>query len=175
MFLLYTEFHAFIIEWAIFTIIAPICLTKSSFTLFWMLCLSKKVFYLMARMGNFLLIIATSHLNFFTKYATIIDCTEVCIEQPSDLLCKGSSLQAPSTLKFLIGITPPGTVSYILKNVLEAKCLIKKSTLVYLLLQSCFYRWYNTEIKVPSFTMGKKQLEKYRLIGVGSYPLCKLM
>ena len=55
-----------------------------------------------------------SFRKFFKKCVVIIDCTEIFIERPSDLLHgKGSGVEHHSTAKFLIGITPQGTVSYV--------------------------------------------------------------
>ena len=59
-----------------------------------------------------------SFRRFFRNYCIIIDCTEVFIERPSDLLARAqvwSNYKHHMTLKFLIGITPQGTVSYISK------------------------------------------------------------
>lgn len=50
-----------------------------------------------------------SFWNFFKKCCVIIDCTEVFIEQPSDLLARAqvwNNYKHHSTVKFLIGITP---------------------------------------------------------------------
>ena len=46
----------------------------------------------------------------------IIDCTEVFIEKPSDLLVQAqvwSNYKHHLTLTFLIGVTPQGTISYV--------------------------------------------------------------
>ena len=54
--------------------------------------------------------------RFFKKCCVIIDCTEVFIERPSDLLARAqvwSNYKHHSTTKFFIGITPQGTVSYV--------------------------------------------------------------
>ena len=56
--------------------------------------------------------------RFFRNCCVIIDCTEVFIEQPSDLLARAqvwSNYKHHTTLKFLIGITPQGTVSFVSK------------------------------------------------------------
>ena len=53
--------------------------------------------------------------RFFKKCCVIIDCTKVFIERPSDLLACAqvwSNYKHHSTVKFLIGITPQGTVSF---------------------------------------------------------------
>ena len=53
---------------------------------------------------------------FGNKVAVIIDCFEVFIERPSNLLaraCTWSSYKHHNTVKFLIGIAPQGVISYI--------------------------------------------------------------
>ena len=55
---------------------------------------------------------------FFKKCCIIIDCTEVFMERPSDLLDRAqvwSNYKHHSTVKCLIGITPQGTISFISK------------------------------------------------------------
>ena len=52
----------------------------------------------------------------FKKCYVIIDCTEIFMERPSDLLARAqvwSNYKHHSTMKFLIGITPQGTVSFV--------------------------------------------------------------
>ena len=54
--------------------------------------------------------------SFGTKCAVLIDCFEVFIDRPSNLKARAetwSSYKHHNTIKFLIGITPQGTVSYI--------------------------------------------------------------
>ena len=58
----------------------------------------------------------TSFRKFFKKCAIIIDCTEVFVERPTDLLARAqvwSNYKHHSTIKFLIGISPQGTISYL--------------------------------------------------------------
>uniref|UniRef100_UPI00358E3B3F uncharacterized protein n=1 Tax=Myxine glutinosa TaxID=7769 RepID=UPI00358E3B3F len=60
----------------------------------------------------------SSFRKFFRKCAVIIDCTEVFIEQPSDLLARAqvwSNYKHHSTVKFLIGITPQGSICFLSK------------------------------------------------------------
>ena len=60
----------------------------------------------------------TSFRKFFKKCAVIIACSEVFVERPSDLMARAqvwSNYKHHSTIKFLIGITPQGTISYISK------------------------------------------------------------
>ncbi|WAR07398.1 hypothetical protein MAR_017356 [Mya arenaria] len=57
--------------------------------------------------------------NFGKKVVSIIDCFEVFIKKPSNLQASAetySSYKHHHTVKFLIGITPQGTVSYISKG-----------------------------------------------------------
>ena len=57
-----------------------------------------------------------SFRKFFKKCAVIIDCSEIFIERPSDLMARAqvwSNYKHHSTVKFLIGITPQGTISYV--------------------------------------------------------------
>ena len=54
--------------------------------------------------------------KFKDKVAVIIDCFEVFIKRPSDLLTRAatwSSYKHHNAAKFLIGITPQGVVCYI--------------------------------------------------------------
>lgn len=53
---------------------------------------------------------------FGTKCAVIIDCFEIFIDRPTNLKARAetwSSYKHHNTVKFLIGITPQGTVSFI--------------------------------------------------------------
>ncbi|EDO30942.1 predicted protein [Nematostella vectensis] len=64
----------------------------------------------------------TMPLSFCQKFSScsvIIDCFEVFIDRPSELLARAqtwSSYKHHNTAKFLIGITPQGTVSFISKG-----------------------------------------------------------
>ena len=70
----------------------------------------------------------------------IIDCTEVFIERPSDLLASAqvwSNYKHHSTVKFLIGITPQGTISFVSKcagGCMSDKEITEKSRIMDLLL-----------------------------------------
>ena len=58
----------------------------------------------------------TSFCRFFKKCCVIIDCTEVFVERPSDLMARAqtwSNYKHHNTIKFLLGITPQGTISYV--------------------------------------------------------------
>ena len=81
-----------------------------------------------------------SFRKFFKKCAVIIDYTEIFIERPSDLLARAqvwSNYKHHSTAKFLIGITPQGTVSYASKCAggrISDKEIVEKSNLIDFLL-----------------------------------------
>ena len=54
--------------------------------------------------------------TFGKKVTVIIDCFEVFIEKPTNLLARAqtfSSYKHHNTIKILIGITPQGTVSFV--------------------------------------------------------------
>ena len=56
--------------------------------------------------------------NFFHDCVCIIDCTEVFIERPSNLVARAqtwSNYKHHNTVKVLIGITPQGTISFLSK------------------------------------------------------------
>ena len=120
----------------------------------------------------------SSFRRFFKQCCIIIDCTEVFIERPSDLLARAqvwSNYKHHSTLKFLIGITPQGTISYVSPCAggrMSDKEIVERSNLVDYLLPgdvviadrgfTCddYARMALAEVKTPPFTKGKKQLEK---------------
>ena len=52
----------------------------------------------------------------FKNCCVIIDCTEICIEKPRNLNARGqtwSNYKHTNTMKYLIGITPAGAVSFL--------------------------------------------------------------
>ena len=120
----------------------------------------------------------SSFRRFFSKCCIIIDCTEVFIERPSDLLARAqvwSNYKHHSTMKFLIGITPQGTISYLSSCVggrMSDKEIVERSNLIDYLLPgdvviadrgfTCddYAHMALAEVKTPPFTKGKKQLEK---------------
>ena len=69
--------------------------------------------------------------KFFKKCAVIIDCSEIIIRRSKDLLARAqvwSNYKHHSTVKFLIGITPQGTISYISKC--ADKEIVERSSLI---------------------------------------------
>ena len=113
--------------------------------------------------------------HFKTKVVIIVDCFEVFIDKPANLLARATtwSQYKHNTVKFLIGISPKGVITFIskawggrvsdkyltehsgiLNNLLPGDCVmadrgfdIAESTAMY-----C------AEVKIPAFTKGKKQL-----------------
>lgn len=81
-----------------------------------------------------------SFRKFFKRCAVIIDCSEVFMERPSDLLARAqvwSNYKHHSTLKFMIGITPQGTISYVSSCVggrMSDKEIVENSSLLNYLL-----------------------------------------
>ena len=82
----------------------------------------------------------TSFRKFFKKCAVIIDCTEVFVERPADLLARAqvwSNYKHHSTIKFLLGITRQGTISYVSKCAggrISDKEIVERSSFVNFLL-----------------------------------------
>lgn len=114
--------------------------------------------------------------HFGKKCAVIIDCFEIFIERPSNLIARAetwSSYKHHNTVKFLIGITPQGTVSYI-SNAWGGRVSDKYITencgfLDYILPGDLVLadRGFNIQatlgcrmahVQIPAFTRGKSQL-----------------
>ena len=114
----------------------------------------------------------------FPKCCVIIDCFEVFIEKPSDLMARAqtySSYKSHNTVKVLVGITPQGTISFISKPwggrvsdvYLTENCGLLKNLLPgdQVLADRGFtvqesVGLYCAELKIPAFTRGKSQLEQ---------------
>ena len=114
--------------------------------------------------------------HFGTRCAVIIDCFEVFIERPSNLRARAatwSSNKHHNTVKFLLGITPQGVISFISKawggRVSDKHITKHCSFLKHLLpgdlvladrgfdIQSCVGS-VCAEVKIPAFTKGRSQL-----------------
>lgn len=114
--------------------------------------------------------------HFGQKTAVIIDCFEVFIQRPKNLLARAqtwSSYKHTNTVKFLIGITPQGTVSFLSKawgGRSSDKCITENCGFLQKLLPGDLVLadrgfdiqesvgMYCAEVNIPTFTKGKKQL-----------------
>ena len=112
----------------------------------------------------------------FSSCSVILDCFEVFIDRPSDLLVQAqtwSSYKSHNTAKFLIGVTPQGAVSFISnawggrvsdKYITEHCGLLQKLLPGDMVLadrgfdieDSCGL--YCATLRIPCFTKGKPQL-----------------
>ena len=113
---------------------------------------------------------------FGLKVSIIIDCFEIFIERPSNLLARAqtwSQYKHHNTAKYLIGITPQGAISFLSKGYggrTTDKYLTEDCGLLNNLLPGDIVladRGFNiqesvglhcAEVKIPAFTRGKKQL-----------------
>ena len=114
----------------------------------------------------------------FKRCAIIIDCFEIFIERPTSLTARAqtwSNYKKHNTVKFLIGITPQGSVSFISKGWggrvsdvhLTEHCGLLQNLLPgdIILADRGFTiqdkaGMFCAEVKIPPFTRGKKQLSK---------------
>ena len=115
--------------------------------------------------------------NYGTKVVVILDCFEVFMERPSNPLakaCTWSSYKHHNTAKFLIGITPQGTVSFVSRGwggrvsdqVVTENCGVLKNILPgdIVLADRGFniaesVAVYGGRLDIPAFTRGKNQLD----------------
>ena len=114
----------------------------------------------------------------FRKCAIIIDCFEVFMERPTSLKARAqtwSNYKKHNTCKFLIGITPQGSIAFISKgwggrvsdvHLTENCGLLTKLLPGDVILADRGFTVeqaagvYCAEVKIPPFTKGKKQLSK---------------
>ena len=77
----------------------------------------------------------SSFRSFLKSCSVIIDCTEIFTEQPFDLRARAqvwSSYKHHSTILFLIGITPQGTISFLSRAAggrISDKLIVEQSNL----------------------------------------------
>lgn len=114
----------------------------------------------------------------YPRCACIIDCFEIFIEKPKDLEARAqtySTCKHHHTMKYLIGISPQGTVIFISKGwggrtsdkrvsgFLE--CISAGDVILadrgFNVVESISL--YNAELKIPAFTKGRKQLSPVEL------------
>ena len=114
--------------------------------------------------------------HFGNKVAVVIDCFEVFINKPSYLIARSitwSNYKHHNTIKFLIGISPQGVISFISRawggrvsdKHLTANCGILKNLLPgdIVLADRGFdieesVALYGASLQIPAFTRGKDQL-----------------
>jgi len=114
----------------------------------------------------------------FGKCVIIIDCFEIFIERPTSLMARAqtwSNYKKHNTVKFLIGITPQGTVGFISKgwggrasdvHITENSGLLRHLLPGDVVLADRGFNiqeaagMYCAKVKIPPFTRGKKQLSK---------------
>ena len=117
----------------------------------------------------------------FRRCVVIIDCFEVFCERPSNLMARSqtwSNYKHHNTVKFLIGITPQGYISFISKGWggrVSDKYLTENCGILKHLNpgdQVLADRGFNiqesvglccADVKLPPFTRGKKQLSKFEI------------
>lgn len=115
--------------------------------------------------------------SFQDKTTVIIDCFEIRCETPSDLLLAAqawSNYKHSETIKYLIGITPQGSISFISEGWggrVSDKCLTQNSKFLNNLcpgdvvladrgfLIKEFVDLFHATVKIPAFTRGKHQLD----------------
>lgn len=147
---------------------------------------SSVVHVMYVRMGGFILWPERDELRrtmpmefrkyFGLKVAIIIDCFEIFIERPSNLLARAqtwSSYKHHNTVKYLIGVTPQGSVSFLSKawggrasdkHITENCSLLDKLLPGDLVLADRGFDIAESvglmcaELKIPAFTKGKRQL-----------------
>lgn len=118
---------------------------------------------------------------FGCKVAVIVDCFEVLIERPSNLLARAqtwSNYKHSNSAKFLIGISPSGYVTYISrawggrasdKQITEESSLLKNLLPGDIVLADRGFTiedsvgFYCASLKMPAFTKGKSQLSAYEV------------
>lgn len=128
----------------------------------------------------------------FKQCACVIDCFEVFIERPSGLKARAqtySTYKSHNTMKYLIGITPQGTISFISKGWggrASDKFVTEHSGFLDHLLPGDLIladRGFDVEdaigmcqakLKIPAFTKGLKQLSPLDVEGTRGLASCRI-
>ena len=119
--------------------------------------------------------------KFYGRCICILDCTEIFIERPTDLVARSqtwSNYKHHNTIKVLIGITPQGTVSFLSKawggrasdKFITEQCgILEKLIPGDIILADRGFTiedsvgLYCAQVVVPPFTKGKKQLSRHEV------------
>ena len=130
--------------------------------------------------------------NGFHKCVCIIDCFEIFIDRPSNLLARGqtySTYKSHNTMKHLIGITLQGTVSFTSKGwggrtsdkyVTENCDFLNHIMPGDVILADRGFNMqgtiglYKGELKIPAFTKGKKQVDPVDLENTRCLPSVRI-
>ncbi|XP_065889366.1 uncharacterized protein [Dysidea avara] len=146
----------------------------------WMDVLYTKLSYLIQwpERGELIKTMPTEFRKHFQKCVVIIDCFEIFIERPTSLPARAqtwSNYKHLNTVKYLIGITPQGSIAFISQgwggrtsdvHITENSGLLSKllpgdvvlADRGFIIQESIGL--YCAEVKLPPFTRGKKQLTK---------------
>ena len=128
----------------------------------------------------------------YRKCRCIIDCSEICIERPSDLTARAqtwSNYKHHNTMKFLIGITPYGSISFLSKcwggrvsdkHLTQASGfldMVEPGDLIladrgFLVDEEVALR--GATLIIPPFMRGRKQLQKYEVDKTRQMSRCRI-
>ena len=132
--------------------------------------------------------------RFWTKITTVVDCFELFIDRPSNLTARAltwSYYKNHNIVKYLIGITPQGTISFISngwgggtsdQHITENSDFLKNLEYGDTVMADRGFNIAETlgtrgaRLEIPSFTKGKSQLsaievEKTRVLQMSTYML----
>lgn len=129
---------------------------------------------------------------FHDKTTVIIDCFEIRCQKPSNLLSAAQSwshYKHSQTIKYLIGITPQGSICYISEGWggrVSDKSLTENSSFLNNLIPGDvvmadrgflikeFVELFDASVKIPAFTRGKSQLHPIDLEKTRSLAHCRI-
>ena len=162
--------------------VTPSCVSKIFLDTIHVMCTRMKPLILWPEREQLQISMPMEFRKYFgVKVSIIIDCFEIFIERPSNLLARAetwSNYKHHNTVKYLIGITPQGVISFLSKGYggrVSDKYLAEDCGLLQNLLAGDVVladRGFNisesvglqyAEVKIPAFTKGKKQLSPLEL------------
>ena len=164
--------------------ISPACVSKTFIQTLHVMFIMMKDMILWPERDELQLSMPMDFRKYFgVKVAIITDCFEIFIERPSNLLARSetwSNYKHHNTVKYLIGITPQGAVSFLSQGWggrVTDKHLTENSGLLQKLLSGDVVladRGFDiresvglmcAEVKIPAFTRGQKQLSPLEVEG----------